>query len=133
MTDPCKPLALIVEDDPRLSIIFVQAVQKAGFETQAFRNGGTALAALQTLTPQVVVLDLHLPDVSGDRILYQIRQDERLKQTRVILATADAAMADALQDQSDLVLIKPISFSQLRDLAVRLKSQCDGADDTPPA
>jgi hypothetical protein len=38
----------------------------------------------------------------------------------VVIATADPQMADELQDRSDLVLLKPVSFNQLRDLAARL-------------
>ena len=64
---------------------------------------------------------MHLPNVSGDTILHHIRADERLANTRVMLATADAYMAENLRDKSDLVLLKPISFTQLRDLAKRLR------------
>jgi CheY-like chemotaxis protein len=69
----------------------------------------------------VVVLDLHLPYLSGKELLYHIRADQRLGQTRVILATADSVLAESLQEEADLVLLKPISPSQLRDLAIRLR------------
>ena len=72
--------------------------------------------------PDVVVLDLHLPRVAGMDILHQIRADERLTGTRVIVATAHPRMAESLRDEADLVLLKPISFSQLRDLASILGS-----------
>jgi two-component system cell cycle response regulator DivK len=112
--------ALIVEDETDLAIIFSKALQEAGFETQIVRAGDTALMWLSSTTPQIVVLDLHLPRVSGKEVLEQIRADERLTETKVIIATADPRMAETLQDQADLVLLKPIGFSQLRDLASRL-------------
>lgn len=112
--------ALIVEDDNDLAIIFAMALQEAGFETQIVRAGDTALMWLSSSTPDIVVLDLHLPRVSGDNILKQIRADARLANTKVIIATADPRMAEALEDKADLVLLKPIGFSQLRDLAARL-------------
>jgi len=112
--------ALIIEDDRDLALIFAQALQAAGFATGIVRDGDDALARLAVVTPDIVVLDLHLPRISGADILREIRADERLAQTRVIVATADPRMADMLQDQPDLVLLKPISFSQLRDLAARL-------------
>jgi DNA-binding response OmpR family regulator len=112
--------ALIVEDETDLAIIFSKALQEAGFETQIVRAGDTALMWLASTTPQIVVLDLHLPRVSGEEVLEQIRADERLKDTKVIIATADPRMAETLQDRADLVLLKPIGFSQLRDLAARL-------------
>lgn len=113
-------LALIVEDDYDLSIIFAQALQAAGFETQIVRAGDTALMWLSSTTPSVVVLDLHLPRVAGTSILKQIRSDPRLAETRVIVSTADASLAETLREDADLVLLKPISFTQLRDLAARL-------------
>jgi CheY-like chemotaxis protein len=67
-----------------------------------------------------VLLDLHLPEISGDRILHMIRMDDDLKSTTVLLVTADSAMADFLVDKSDYVLQKPISFIQLRAMAERI-------------
>lgn len=112
--------ALIIEDNSDLATIFAGALQAAGFDTDIVQDGKTALALLEELTPNVIVLDLHLPHVSGGTILEQIRADPRLSEVRVIVATADPRMADMLKEQSDLVLLKPISFNQLRDLATRL-------------
>jgi CheY-like chemotaxis protein len=70
----------------------------------------------------LVVLDLHLPHVSGDKILEHIRRDECLARSQVIVTTADAARANALHDQPDFVLIKPISFLQLQDLVGRIRN-----------
>lgn len=113
-------LALVIEDDEDLATIFAEALRAAGYETRIVRAGDTALAQLAATVPHVVVLDLHLPFVSGADILRQIRADARLAQVRVIIVSADPRMADMLEGQADLVLIKPISFTQLRDLATRL-------------
>ncbi len=116
-----KLFALIIEDDKRLGTIFAQALRGAEFDIELVQDGHVALARLADTNPAVVVLDLHLPHISGRDILDKIRADKRLASTRVILATADPIMAETLQDEADLVLIKPISFSQLRDLAARLR------------
>ena len=115
------PFALIVEDDYDLSNIFAQALRAAGFETQIVRAGDTAIMWLSSTAPDVVVLDLHLPRVAGTDILGRIRSDPRLVDTRVIVATADDRTSEILREEADLVLVKPISFTQLRDLALRLK------------
>lgn len=115
------PFALIVEDDQDLATIFAEALQAAEYETKIVQDGVTALLVLKKTQPEVVVLDLHLPRISGQEILKQIRADQRLTATRVIIATADPYTADSLRDTADLVLIKPISFTQLRDLAARLR------------
>ena len=113
-------LALIIEDDEFLAEIFSLTLQEAEFEIEIIRDGQVALTRLATLTPALVVLDLHLPHISGVDILHQIRADERLAETRVMLATADAIMAENLREDADLVLLKPISTNQLRELAKRL-------------
>ena len=114
-------LALIIEDDPDLATIFAEALHGAEFETEIIADGQTALARLDIIIPSVVVLDLHLPFASGRDILEHIRADARLNDTRVILATADGSLADTLESKADLILLKPISFSQLRNLAARLR------------
>ncbi len=116
------PVALVIEDDPDLSIIFSESLKAAGFQVESVHNGTAGRQWLTENRPDVVVLDLHLPNMSGAELMEWIRTEERLANTQVIVTTADPRMADMLQDQADLVLIKPISFSQLRDLAKRLVS-----------
>jgi two-component system, OmpR family, response regulator TctD len=115
-----KPLALIVEDEFDISIVFSRALQAAGFETEVIRNGGTAMEWLASSRPDIVILDLNLPRVGGQEILQYIRTDTRLTKTPVIVATAYARLAEGVRDQADQVLFKPISFAQLRDLSARL-------------
>lgn len=114
-----KKLALVIEDDPAQQTIFSRAVEMAGYTVEVIGQGEDALKRLAEVIPDLVVLDLHLPKVSGDEILATIRADERLATVPVILATADPLLAETLSDVSDLVLLKPISFTQLRDLASR--------------
>jgi DNA-binding response OmpR family regulator len=115
-----KRKALIIEDDLKQAEIFTQALALSGFESKTVPDGAIAALTLASTAPDLVLLDLHLPNLKGDKLLEQIRDLEHLKGTRVILVTADPHFADALREASDLVLIKPISFHQLSELAVRL-------------
>src|SRR5512146_1165627 len=114
-----KPVALVIEDNADQNLVFTMALNKAGFATESIYNGTDAQRRLKEVVPQIVILDLHMPDIDGNVILSQIRSDQRLAKVNVVLATADAAFADALQSQAELVLLKPVSFSQLSDLASR--------------
>ena len=114
--------ALIIEDDDDLATIFAEAVRAAGYEPEIIRDGEAARTRLTQTQPDVVVLDLHLPHVAGTSLLSQIRADPRLTGIRVVVATADPRMAEITRPQADIVLIKPISFSLLRDLTVRLSA-----------
>ncbi|HOT90266.1 MAG TPA: response regulator [Anaerolineae bacterium] len=112
--------ALIIEDEEDLATIFSEALKAAGFETEIIYDGFIAANRLREVCPAIVVLDLNLPHVDGKQLLEQIRNDPRLKDTRVLIATADAGMADMIGDDADLVLLKPISFVQLRVMAERI-------------
>ncbi len=115
-----RPLALVVEDDLPQAEIFTVALTQAGYEVVHIDNGNKALEYLDTHSPVLVLLDLHLPEVAGTTILKHIREQQHLNDTRVMLATADPHMASTVQAESDLVLIKPVSFTQLRSLAKRM-------------
>lgn len=115
-----NPLALIIEDDKDAARIFSEALLQAAFQTEIIGDGQEAMERLNEVEPMMVVLDLRLPHVSGDKILRHIRADERLAETRVMIATADSQMAQNLQDDADVVLLKPVSFEQLYFLAGRL-------------
>ncbi len=114
-----RPFAFIIEDDPQLNRIFSIALQN-DFDTEACSDGLAALDRLAHIVPDLIILDLNLTGASGQEILASVRADERLAQTRVILATADHQRASYLEGHAELVLLKPISPFQLRELAVRL-------------
>lgn len=116
-------LALIIEDDEDLANIFAEALRGVGFEVEHVVDGRMGQQRLnQDPPPYLILLDMHLPHVSGADLLTNIiRKDERLASTIVIITTADARMGEAYTEQADFVMIKPISFVQLRDLTSRLK------------
>ena len=115
--------ALIIEDDEDLAEIFAQALHGVGYDVEHVADGRKAQERLRNgLPPHLILLDMHLPHVSGgDLLTNTIKQDGRFDKTLVIITTADARMGEAYEDQVDFVMIKPISFVQLRDLTARLK------------
>ena len=117
-------LALIIEDDEDLANIFAEALGGVGFEVEHIADGKIAQERLKSgAVPFLILLDMHLPHVSGGELLANMKQDERFVKTIFILTTADARMGEAYSNQADFVMIKPISFVQLRDLTSRLKSK----------
>ena len=113
-----KPLAIIVEDDTNLSRIFSLALQ-TDFETEVFGDGSTAFMRMANVEPALVILDLNLPGLQGKDILTDIRATPRLAKTRVILCTADERQAELLREDADIVMLKPVSPAQLRQIASR--------------
>lgn len=115
-------LALVIEDDEAHADLFLEALQKAGFEVEVIQDGYLALSRLAGTIPSLVILDLHLPHVSGQDILDHIRADVRLAKTRVMVVSADTQMLSMLREKADLTLAKPVSYFQLRELAARLRA-----------
>ncbi|RMG94857.1 MAG: response regulator [Chloroflexi bacterium] len=120
-----KPLAFIIEDNEDQNLVFTTALQQAGFATESILDGQVAQTRLSEVVPDLIVLDLHMPNVHGEMLLRQIRNDARLKDVRVLLATADSALANDLQPMADMVLLKPISFAQLNLLAKRFRERLE--------
>ena len=84
--------ALIIEDDPKLCVIFKTALQQAGFETELDSTGDHFSRKLSTTAPDLVILDIHLPYASGKDILEEIRSSELWNNT-VVIVTTDHGMS----------------------------------------
>jgi DNA-binding response OmpR family regulator len=117
-----KPLALIIEDDPQLNEIMTLTLE-TDFEIDAHADGTSGWKQLTRVAPALVVLDLNLPGTHGREILQYIRAEERLQGMRVIITTADERQAETLTNEADIVLLKPVSPAQLRQLASRLRAR----------
>lgn len=114
-----QSLAIVIEDNEDQNLIFSTAMEQAGYAIESFENGAVAWNRLREITPDLIILDLHIPGISGRDILGSIRGNGRFAETLVFIATADAVQAEELRAQADLVLLKPVSFSQLTLLASR--------------
>jgi DNA-binding response OmpR family regulator len=111
----------IVEDDPKLNNIALITLE-SDFQVETFMDGHTAMQRLDQFAPNLVVLDLNLPGTSGRDILNKIRSNAQFANTRVILTTADERQAETLTEEADIVLLKPVSPGQLKELAIRMTS-----------
>jgi DNA-binding response OmpR family regulator len=126
-----EELALVIEDNTDISALFSLVLEEAGFQVEIISAGDTAIKRLTEVVPSVVILDLHLPSVQGDVILHNIRADAKMADTHVLVITAYATLAKTLQDEADVVLIKPVSLSLLRSLVTRLRAPGGLTGDIP--
>jgi two-component system repressor protein LuxO len=114
-------LALIIEDDLAIAGIYEEALHLAAYKTETIENGRLAIQRIQEIVPALILLDLHLPEVTGEEVLNAIRSTPALSETTVFITTADHLFAEQLRAEVDLVLLKPISLMQLRDMALRFR------------
>jgi len=114
------PYAMVVEDDEQVAGLFQRALQDAGYRAEIMDNGHKAQANLVFTSPDLVLLDLHLPSLDGGILIRQIRKQARLMHTRVVLVTGDDLLAQRYAEYSDATLVKPVGYEQVRRLAEEL-------------
>jgi DNA-binding response OmpR family regulator len=120
-----NPVVFIIEDDALVIPIYSTALQDAQYEPIIFQNGEEAMARLKGTTPALVILDMRLPGLPGTSILQAIRSDKRFENTRIIVVSADATLTEYVREKADLVLVKPVGYQQLREMAARLRPKED--------
>lgn len=113
-------LAFIIEDNKMLSASYAQVLELEGLCTEQIDDGKAAIYRLSVEAPRLVILDLNLPEVSGTEILEFINQSMHLVNTVTVIVTANALLADALENRAHMVLVKPVSVEQLASLCRRL-------------
>ena len=77
-----------VEDDPSIRDIMVYALTSTGFQATGFEDGISFWNALQTATPDFVVLDVMLPGIDGVELLRRMKSSDAFRNIPVIMATA---------------------------------------------
>ncbi len=107
---------LVVEDDPDIAELMRRYLQKGGFEVEVRSAGGDALNAIAANPPDLLGLDLMLPQISGLEICRLVRSDERTAAVPIIMVTARADESEriaGLDLGADDYLAKPFSPGEL--------------------
>ena len=112
---------LIIEDDIDLAETYVDLLETHGHTLWTATTVQTAVELIQQIKPEIVILDLNLPDNSGLVVIRYIHA-HRLSDIRLIIVSGHSEMAHhaELADTSDLVLTKPVSNDQLLTLIERI-------------
>src|SRR5262252_8236710 len=114
---------LVVEDEPDLRELLTYNLTAAGFNVQATENGTDGLAAVQKFAPDVVLLDLMLPDIPGTEVCRRIRGGEvGGRQPAVMMLTAKGEEIDRVvgfELGADDYVVKPFS---VRELVLRVNA-----------
>ena len=107
---------LVVDDEPDITALVAYHLAKAGYRVSTAANGPDALKAAREERPDIVILDIMLPTVSGYDVLGEMRRREETREVGVILLTARREEADRIRGLSlgaDDYLTKPFSPQEL--------------------
>ena len=116
-----------VEDDASIRDIEVYALRSTGFEATGFEDGTSFWQALQTETPELVVLDVMLPGLDGIELLRRMRASDAFSQIPVVMATAKGAEYDKIQGLdlgADYYLTKPFGVMELVSCVKAVLRRC---------
>ena len=111
-----KKKILIVDDEPNIVMSLEYTFKKQDFEVYIARDGSEALEILKTQTPDVILLDIMMPNVDGYQTLFHIKSDEKLKDIKVVFLTAKNKASDiekGLNLGADKYLTKPFSVKKI--------------------
>jgi len=111
-----NPLILVVEDEPALATLLRYNLEKEGFSVADAHDGEEALLQLSERTPDAVLLDWMLPQVSGLEICRRIRRTPQWRTLPVIMLTAKGEEADrvrGLEGGADDYVVKPFGVTEL--------------------
>jgi diguanylate cyclase (GGDEF)-like protein/PAS domain S-box-containing protein len=108
---------LVVDDDPNLLFLTSEIMRKAGYEVLAASSGKDCIEIMRRDQPDLVLLDVVLPDMSGVEVCKRIKKDKELRSALVLLMSgvqvSSDYQADALNVGADGYIVKPISNKEL--------------------
>jgi two-component system, OmpR family, response regulator len=128
--------AVIVDDDPDIRALIAELLRQSGFEVTEADTGAAGITAVQDVQPDVVTLDLNLPDLDGIEVCRRIRE---ITDAYVVMLTARPDEIDrlmGLEIGADDYLTKPFSPRELRAriaAMLRRPRSTAGADAAEPA
>lgn len=104
-----KPTVLIVDDEPGLLQLFAGLIKRLPCHVLTGQGGDEAIAILERETPDLLILDLAMPGVSGYDVLQHVRSITRLQNMRVMILTARPSMVPEVEELGiDYWVSKPI-------------------------
>ena len=124
------PQALVIEDTKSTVVLEMALLEKEGFTSRHAPDGKTAWEILETTIPDLVILDVNLPDTNGLRILETLRKHPRLKDIPVIMVTAMFGEEDVIagiRAGADGYIFKPFQQNALIDCVRRVLKHNTGA------
>lgn len=117
---------LIVEDDYIVSLTIKRILESKGYQIAIALNGEEGLEKTKSCTPDLLILDLMLPKLSGEEVCKKIRQDEKLGHLPIIMLTAKSFDTDRIIGKvigADYYMTKPFNINELLANTSKLLAQ----------
>lgn len=130
-----KPLILVVEDDPPVRNLMATTLKAHDYRFIAVKNGAEAILEAATHLPDIMLLDLGLPDMDGTEVIDRVRSWSSMPIIVISARSEDSDKIEALDAGADDYLTKPFSveelLARLRVTVRRLTAAANSAAETP--
>lgn len=113
---------LIIEDEEDAAELFAEMMRVSGFRVLKTSNSTPAIGMMSSEKPDVIILDIMMPEISGLDILRQMRRDPQLAGIPVVVVSArsmPADIKDGMEAGASTYLTKPVGFMELREAVER--------------
>jgi signal transduction histidine kinase/CheY-like chemotaxis protein len=115
-------LVLIIEDDPKFASILLRQSNSQGFKGIAAATGEDGLICVERYKPHAIILDLHLPGISGHQVLGELKSNPLLRHIPVHVISADEQFMKPVQEGAVECLVKPLDKMQLEKAFGRIEN-----------
>ncbi len=112
MSEKTKPVILVVEDNEDNRQLALKVLARQGYEVVGVVDGNEALERLNDIDPDLILMDINLPDMDGYEVTRRIRQREKFADLPIVALTAHAMVGDkkkSLAAGCDAYISKPIN------------------------
>lgn len=123
---------LIIDDEPDVTALLAYTLKAKGFTVETLNNPNASIGLARTFLPDLVILDVMMPELNGIQICRMLRADPKLKRVPVVFLTAKAEEGDrvqGLETGADDYICKPFST---KELTLRVQSILRRANDNIP-
>jgi len=132
MADTKPKRILVVDDEPDVTDLLAYTLKGKGFDVAAINNPNASVGLARTFLPDLIILDVMMPELNGIQICRMLRADPTLKSVPVIFLTAKAEEGDRIQgleSGADDYVSKPFST---KELVLRVQSILRRTSEAPP-
>lgn len=128
---PSLPSILVVDDEPAMRRLLRITLEASGYAVVEADTGRLGLAQAATHAPEVIILDLSLPDLSGVEVVRQLREWSKVPVLVLTVRTAESDKVDALDAGADDFLTKPFGAAELNARLRALRRRTRAEEETP--
>lgn len=126
---------VVVDDNPNALRVLSFALEAEGYEVVTAQTGAEALEKIPTEQPQLVILDIILPDMTGLQVCHQLRSKKETAEVAIIMLTGRDQIPDkirGLQAGADAYIVKPVEASKVLAQVAEVLDTMPVASEQPP-